>query len=166
MHNKEFMVNVHPFTPAFADQIYDFILHIQQQEFGLPVTRAQQPDLADIPGIYQQGNSNFWIAEHDGRLIGTIALNDLGEGKAALRKMFVHADYRGRGHGIALRLLEALKNWAREHGIQNIYLGTAESLHAAHRFYEKNGFAEVERGFIPDGPYILPVDKKFYHLQL
>ena len=166
MHNKEFMVNVHPFTPAYADQIYDFILHIQQQEFGLPVTRAQQPDLADIPGNYQQGNGNFWIAEHDGRLIGTIALTDLGGGKAALRKMFVHPGFRGRGHGVALQLLEALKTWARDHQLNDIYLGTAEILLAAHRFYEKNGFTEVERSAVPEGPYIMPVDKKFYHLQL
>lgn len=160
------MIQVHPFTAAYADQIYDFILHIQQQEFGLPVTRAQQPDLADIPGNYQQGNSNFWIAARNGQLIGTIALMDLGEGKAALRKMFVHQDYRGREHGVALQLLEALKDWSRSHGISNIYLGTPDILHAAHRFYEKNGFAEVKRDDIPDGPYIMPVDKKFYHLQL
>ncbi|WP_109697581.1 GNAT family N-acetyltransferase [Chitinophaga deserti] len=160
------MINVQPFSPEYAGQIYDFILHIQQKEFGLPVTREQQPDLADIPGVYQQGISNFWIAEHNGRLIGTISLMDLGEGKGALRKMFVHQDYRGREHGVALRLLEALKEWARTHEYSDIYLGTAEILHAAHRFYEKNGFVQVERNVIPDGPYIMPVDKKFYHYQL
>ncbi len=91
---------------------------------------------------------------------------DLGEGKGALRKMFVHQDYRGKEHGVALKLLETLKDWARSHDYAHIYLGTAEILHAAHRFYEKNGFVQVERGVIPDGPYILPVDVKFYHLQL
>lgn len=160
------MIQVQPFTSDFADQIYDFVLHIQQQEFGLPVTREQQPDLAMIPEVYQQGKSNFWIAVADGKLIGTIALMDLGEGKGALRKMFVHTDYRGKEHGTALRLLETLKEWARAHDYAHIYLGTADILRAAHRFYEKNGFVQVERGVIPDGPYILPVDTKFYHLQL
>lgn len=159
-------MQVQPFSSDYADQIYDFILHIQQQEFGLPVTREQQPDLAIIPEVYQQGVSNFWIAVQEGRLIGTIALMDLGEGKGALRKMFVHQDFRGRKHGVANRLLETLKEWARSHDYSDIYLGTADILHAAHRFYEKNGFVQVSRGAIPDGPYILPVDTKFYHFQL
>lgn len=158
------MITIKPFEPIFTEALISFILDIQQNEFNLPVKREDQPDLANIPAEFQQGNSNFWIAVDGDQLIGTIALTYLGAGKGALRKMFVHRDYRGAAHGLAKKLLDTLINWAKEKHFSDLYLGTADKLHAAHRFYEKNGFELVARNEVPDGKYIMPVDTKFYHL--
>ena len=51
---------------------------------------------------------------------------------------------------------------ALSNGIAEIYLGTTEKFLAAHRFYEKNGFAEVRRDELPSAFPVMAVDSKFY----
>jgi len=75
--------------------IIRLITHIQQQEFNLNITAEDQPDLNEIPTFYQVGAGNFWMATLDGKVIGSIALLDIGNGNAALRKFFVQKDLRG-----------------------------------------------------------------------
>ena len=152
-----------PFTPALhGDGVVDLILPIQQQEFGIPVTIEAQPDLLDIPGYYQRGTGNFWVAVSGGRVVGSIALADIGHFQAALRKMFVHADYRGAAHGVAQGLLDTLLAWARESGVREVFLGTTEAFAAAHRFYEKNGFKRLPREALPPAFPLMAVDTRFY----
>jgi N-acetylglutamate synthase-like GNAT family acetyltransferase len=137
-------------------------LPIQREEFGIAITAEDQPDLFDIPGFYQRGAGNFWLALHEGRVVGTVALVDIGGGLGALRKMFVHRDYRGGQPGVARALLDTLRGWARERGLQAIYLGTTAKYLAAHRFYEKNGFREVAAAELPPSFPRMAVDTKFY----
>jgi N-acetylglutamate synthase-like GNAT family acetyltransferase len=160
------MVRVRVFEPKDAQAIAAVILPIQQVEFGIPITLEAQPDLNDIEGFYQQGCGNFWVAEIDGQIVGTIALLDIGHKEAALRKMFVAAPFRGRELGVAQRLLSELLARATQHGVTNIYLGTTAEFLAAHRFYEKNGFAEVVKSELPSAFPVMTVDTKFYRLAL
>ena len=97
-------------------------------------------------------------------MVGTISLLDIGGHEAALRKMFVDHDYRGEGTGTAHRLLDALLAWARERGVRAIFLGTTPFFLAAHRFYEKRGFCEIEREELPEAFPIMEVDTRFYAL--
>ncbi|HMG04893.1 MAG TPA: GNAT family N-acetyltransferase, partial [Chthoniobacterales bacterium] len=92
------MIQIEPFTPRHADGVGALIIGIQRDEFQIPITLEDQPDLQDIPAFYQQGAGNFWVAVSDGEVVGTVALLDLGNHQAALRKMFVHATHRGLGH--------------------------------------------------------------------
>ena len=52
------------------------------------------------------------------------------------------------------------------HGFRSVYLGTTEAFRAAHRFYEKNGFSEIEKGELPPAFPVMPVDSRFYRLVL
>ena len=160
------MTTVRPFIPQDADGVASVILPIQQLEFGIPITLAAQPDLADIADFYQRKSGNFWVAEVEGRIVGTIGLLDIGRRQAALRKMFVDARYRGREHGIAERLLQTLFAWCATKGIAEIYLGTTDKFFAAHRFYEKNGFAEIRESDLPPAFPVMAVDSKFYRRAL
>lgn len=160
------MVNVVPFTPAHAPGVPALILPIQQAEFGIAVTLADQPDLLDIPGFYQAGRGNFWVALDQGQVVGTIGLRDIGEGRAALRKMFVAASHRGREHGVAAALLDTLLAWSSAQGLQEVLLGTTDRFLAAHRFYEKNGFEVVPRESLPASFPVMAVDSRFYRLRL
>jgi N-acetylglutamate synthase-like GNAT family acetyltransferase len=156
------MVVVHEFAPVHAGGAASLIVGIQREEFGIPITLGDQPDLADIPGFYQRGAGNFWVALSDGQVVGTIALLDIGNAQAALRKMFVARAFRGREHGTANRLLEALLAWSEAHRLRDIYLGTTDKFVGAHRFYEKNGFSEIDRAGLPAAFPIMAVDTKFY----
>ena len=156
------MVHVRPYRPQDAEAVASVILPIQQGEFDIPITIDDQPDLRSIETFYQRGAGNFWVAHAGGQTVGTIALLDIGNGEAALRKMFVAAPYRGRELGVAQRLLESLLEWAQQQRIERIYLGTTAKFLAAHRFYEKNGFVEIAKTALPATFPVMTVDSKFY----
>src|SRR5262249_28287021 len=82
---------ISPFSEADQQGVLDVILPIQQREFGIPITEADQPDLTRIPEFYQSGTGGFWVARSDGQVVGTIGLKDIGARQTALRKMFVAA---------------------------------------------------------------------------
>lgn len=156
------MIEIIPFSEHHLPGVVDVILPIQQQEFGIPITLDAQPDLLDIPGFYQKGNGNFWVARHGDEIVGTIALLDIGNSQGALRKMFVKAAFRGSMQAVAHRLLRVMLEWCRHRQVHEIFLGTTEKFLAAHRFYEKNGFAEIPRDQLPVSFPIMSVDTKFY----
>jgi hypothetical protein len=71
---------------SYADQqgVLDVILPIQQREFGIPITEADQPDLTDIPEFYQSGAGGFWVARSNGEVVGTVGLKDIGSGQTRI----------------------------------------------------------------------------------
>ena len=149
-----------------VDQIEALILPIQQTEFEIDISFQDQPDLSDIAGFYQHGVGEFWVMETDGRIVGSIALLDIGNQQAALRKMFVLSSYRGREKGVAKALLDHVITHARQQSVESIFLGTTEAFKAAHRFYEKNGFAACDILELPEAFPRMAVDTKFYRLSL
>jgi GNAT superfamily N-acetyltransferase len=153
---------IETYTDIYKDRVAGMILAIQHGEFGIPITLELQPDLNTIPEFYQVNNGNFWIAKKDEQIIGTVALLDIGNNQGALRKMFVAADYRGKGSGVGQALLDHLVNWARLKGFAEIFLGTTEKFIAAQRFYEKNGFTEIPKQNLPRAFPVMEVDVKFY----
>jgi GNAT superfamily N-acetyltransferase len=155
-----------PYAKPDEDAVIAHIVGIQQGEFAVPVTAADQPDLHAVAEVYQSGTGGFWVAEMDGRIIGTIGLIGFGANESALRKMFVAAEARGQEQGVAARLLAILVDHARANGITGITLGTIGRLHAAIRFYEKNGFVPVHPDALPAGFPRMAVDTHFYRLEL
>lgn len=150
------------FEDQYQQAVIDLILPIQQNEFNVPVTIHDQPDLQHIPSFYKKGNGNFWVALGEGKVVGTIGQIDFGNDQVALRKMFVHRDHRGKENGVAQLLLNELKNWCRGKKVECIFLGTINSMHAAHRFYQKNGFTEVLKSELPETFPLMRVDNKFF----
>jgi len=142
--------------------VVDVILPIQQKEFGLPITLADQPDLLDIGNFYQKDRGNFWVALDADQVIGTLCLLDIGNQQGALRKMFVKAPFRGPAFGVAHRLMDALLEWCEGQGVREIFLGTTARYLAAHRFYEKRGFLEISKADLPDAFPVMSVDTKFF----
>jgi N-acetylglutamate synthase-like GNAT family acetyltransferase len=159
-------IDIVQYQPGFQAQIEDLVVPIQQLEFGVPITREEQPDLIDIAGTFQHGCGNFWVALDGESVVGTIGIVDIGDDSVALKKMFVRADLRGKQSGVAARLMEQAQQWCRKYGIKNIYLGTTAQMKAAHRFYEKNRFAEVREDELPESFPIVHVDSKFYVCRL
>lgn len=159
-------ITYRPYAKADEDAAIAHIVSIQQGEFAVPVTAKDQPDLHAVAEVYQYGGGGFWVAEMEGRIVGTIGLIDFGGGEGALRKMFVAAEVRGRELGVAAALLEILVAHARAKGITGITLGTIERLQAARRFYEKNGFVLIDPEALPEGFPRMAVDTHFYRLEL
>ncbi|MDB5679414.1 GNAT family N-acetyltransferase [Sphingomonas bacterium] len=154
------------FVAGDEDAIIDLIVPIQSVEFGIAITADDQPDLRDIPGFYLPGRGGFWVARDGGQVVGTIALKEFGDALGALRKMFVAPDYRGPPRRLGQALLDVLLAHARASGLRQILLGTTEAFLAAHRFYERNGFAIIAKADLPVGFPLAPVDTRFYALDL
>ncbi len=157
-------MRISTYQPKYQTSVIDLILQIQRKEFGSPITLDDQPDLLNIPTVYQTGNGNFWIALDGEQLIGTVAAIDIANQQLALRKMFVAAPYRGQSIGVGKQLLDTLYSWAAERKISEIYLGTIEAFKAAHRFYEKHGFQQIDRSDLPVTFPVVRGDTRFYQL--
>ena len=152
-----------PFAPGQEAQVIGLILPIQQGEFGVPITAADQPDLAKIPEVYQKGRGGFWVGLAGDEVVGTIGLIDFGSG-GALRKMFLRKDQRGSG--LAQALLDTLMAHAVPAALPFVALGTLSHMRAAHRFYERNGFTRIEPETLPPDFPRMAVDTVFYRRDL
>lgn len=158
--------NIKPIHNEYCDKLIDLILTIQQKEFNLTITIDAQPDLLDIDTNYHKGGGNFWGAFIGDELIGTIALINSNGDMGTIRKMFVKKEYRGKELGVAQQLLETLLQCCRDKALTEIYLGTVHQLKAAHRFYERNGFTQIDINDIPDYFPRMMTDNLFYYLHL
>ena len=155
-------LDIRPYLPGDHDAVVALVLAIQRDEFGIPITAEEQPDLLDIPRHYQQGLGNFWVALDREEIVGTIGLLDIGPGDAALRKMFVAPSHRGAPHRAGSALLATCLDWSRQHHLTRVILGTTEQFQAAHRFYEKAGFRPILPGNLPAHFPRMRLDTRFY----
>ena len=160
------MIEIRPFTDSFQDQLVKLILDIQQLEFNVPITAADQPDLFIIDDFYRKNGGEFWVAVSDEKVVGSIALIKIGNRCGVIRKMFVAKEFRGKDFGIAQKLFETLITYCKEHDIDSLYLGTINRLEAALRFYERNGFETISKESLPSDFPIMPVDNVFCKLTI
>jgi N-acetylglutamate synthase-like GNAT family acetyltransferase len=159
-------MKIETYKEKYKQDIAALVLNIQNNEFNVPLTIADQPDLLDIENFYFKKNGSFWMVTEDEKLIGTIALIDFDNGQAALRKMFVHAAYRGKEKGDGQLLLDKLLDWCKQKNITEIYLGTVEQLHAAKKFYVKNGFIKIDKSELPENFPLMQVDTEFFKVRI
>jgi GNAT superfamily N-acetyltransferase len=82
----------------------------------------------------------YYLAERDGRVVGMVSggFNDAYPGTRWLYGMYVTPSERGSG--TAERLVLAIGEWAKHHGVDEIYLHVTTSVPRARAFYEKVGF--------------------------
>ena len=159
-NTKSCAMEIVEYNEKYKQDIISLIVGIQHDELGLQITAADQPDLANVPSFYMQDKGNFWLMLDKEKVVGTIALIDIGNSEAVLRKMFVHPAYRGKG--VAQVLLETLLTWCRNNGVKTVFLGTIDIMKAAHRFYEKNGFIKLDKVKLPSEFPLMKVDNVFY----
>jgi ribosomal protein S18 acetylase RimI-like enzyme len=97
-----------------------------------------------------------FVAECDGRVVGSIALRDCGDGTGHISKLFVDQAMRGKGIGRTL-LAQAVEE-ARRRGLRTLDLETRAQFEAAVRLYESTGW---KRGPDPknvcDRTYLLTI---------
>lgn len=101
---------------------------------------------------FDAGSERAWIAEIDGRIVGSVFLVKKTKTIAKLRLLYVEPDVRGQG--IGRRLVETCIAHARKLGYKRITLWTNDVLTAARAIYEATGFelvhSEPHRSFGKD----------------
>jgi N-acetylglutamate synthase-like GNAT family acetyltransferase len=86
------------------------------------------------PDEYKRANHSF-LLKGDGRAIGTVRLDDFGNGTGAVRLVAIAPDLQRQGHG---RVLSSyLEDYARSLGMKTLYVNAAPE---AVGFYDKLGW--------------------------
>lgn len=155
-----------PFDSKYQSEVIDLIERIQVGEFSIPIEEAQRKELQSISQSFQKNKGNYWVAIFNGKVIGTIAVMDIGHNAFELRDVFLDQEYRGPKTGFAKKLLDTVLSWSNEHKVKTIFLGTTLNFKAAHRFYKKHGFREIVRRDMPTYCQPMDCDEKFYRLDL
>jgi GNAT superfamily N-acetyltransferase len=83
-----------------------------------------------------------WVAELDGRRVGSVYCVRRSDEVAQLRLLFV--DVEARGHGVGSKLVERCIEFARERGYEQMMLSTVSPLESAKRIYEAAGFKQTK----------------------
>lgn len=112
-------------SPAQAPDLIDFL-----QKVNLPTS--------DLPNDL----SGFTIAFDGEQIVGSAGIELLGN-RGLLRSVAVAETHRN--HQLGQRLFAAALDYARSHEVREVFLIT----NTAERYFEKNGFQEIERSQVP-----------------
>lgn len=91
---------------------------------------------------FKFGREQCWIAEREGRMLGSVFLVEEEAETARLRLLYVEPEARGMGVGQAL--VKRCTAFAREAGYRRIVLWTHAVLESARRIYAAEGYRIVE----------------------
>jgi DNA-binding MarR family transcriptional regulator/GNAT superfamily N-acetyltransferase len=118
-------------------------IYADSHGWGRPLEEIEYRVVADFLRDFQPEREQCWIAEGEGRMLGSVLLthdrsDEVGPGTARLRLLYVEADARGLGIGQAL--VAQCISFAREAGYERIILWTHSVLESARRIYAAAGF--------------------------
>jgi len=110
------------------------------QEYGWDGTfEALVADIAaQFVKNWDPEKENAWIAECEGRVVGSVFVVKVSDHEAKLRLLYVEPEMRGTGLG--RRLTHECIAFAKARGYQKLSLWTNDILHAARRIYQTSGF--------------------------
>jgi GNAT superfamily N-acetyltransferase len=98
--------------------------------------------VADFICEFNPAMERCWIAELDGKIVGSAFVVKQSEQVAKLRMLYVHEEARGRGLG--QRLVNECIEFSKTKGYQTIVLWTNDVLTSARRIYEAAGFKLID----------------------
>ncbi|XP_069567765.1 probable N-acetyltransferase camello [Brachyistius frenatus] len=119
--------------------------------FNRYIDYSLRKDLSNIGDTYlQQKDSCFWVAESDGRVVGTVSClpAERVPGCLELKRMSVRRSYRGMG--IAKALCRTVADFTRERGYAAVVLYTSVVQTDAQKLYEHMGYEKMREFLVPE----------------
>jgi GNAT superfamily N-acetyltransferase len=129
---------------------YVIYLHgiLYAEEYGLD--RTFEGDVAARMGEFARAFDDrrdfFAVAENEGRIVGSVAINGHEDQTAQLRWFLLHPS--ARGAGVGKKLLNEALNFCRERGFRSVNLWTISELKTAAHLYRSAGFQLIEENTI------------------
>jgi ribosomal protein S18 acetylase RimI-like enzyme len=131
----------HSLQPGDLGAIVQLHGIVYAREYGLDTTF--EPYVAKpLSDFVLEGSGRLWIAEGDGRLMGSIAVVE-SDGEGQLRWFLLAPE--ARGSGLGKRLLDLAMDYCRERRFSRVFLWSFVDLTAALKLYERGGFKVTER---------------------
>ncbi|XP_042369898.1 probable N-acetyltransferase camello [Plectropomus leopardus] len=119
--------------------------------FSKYIETSLKKDLNNISETYlKQKDSCFWVAEVDGRVVGTVAClpAEKAPGCLELKRMSVHRSHRGMG--IAKALCRTVADFTRDRGYAAVVLYTSVVQTDAQKLYEHVGYEKIQEFVVPE----------------
>lgn len=119
--------------------------------FNKYIDTSLRKDLSIISETYlKQKDSCFWVAEVDGRVVGTVAClpNETMPGCLELKRMSVRRSHRGMG--IAKALCRTVADFTRDRGYAAVVLYTSVVQTDAQKLYEHMGYEKIRQFVVPE----------------
>lgn len=98
--------------------------------------------LGEFAKGYDPQKDRIWMAETDGRIVGSVAISGRENHTGQLRWFLLDPEMRGRGLG--QRLVHEAVEFCRQCNYRSVYLWTLSELHTATYLYRKAGFELTE----------------------
>jgi GNAT superfamily N-acetyltransferase len=138
---------------ALADDVPEVVAGYQWL-FDPPGSKPQDwdPGVAAerLAAVIAASSSTAFVAEDADRIIGLCTVyRDIDSVRFGQRAWVedLAVDPDARSEGIGRRLLDAAKDWAREHGASHLELESGLPRTDAHRFYDREGAASRSYSF-------------------
>jgi GNAT superfamily N-acetyltransferase len=132
-----------PDSPEARAVLTAYFRDLVSRQYGREATRGEvesamreepSDDLCPPGGL-------FLVARQDGAVIGCVGLLLLPDAIGEVRRVFV--DPVARRRGVGARLLRAVEDAARRHGVTRLRLDSSSGLVEAQRLYARHGYREA-----------------------
>ncbi|XP_059209562.1 probable N-acetyltransferase camello [Centropristis striata] len=121
--------------------------------FNKYIDTSLKKDLNNISEVYlNQKDTCFWVAEVDGRVVGSVAClpNENAPGCLELKRLSVRRSHRGMG--IAKALCRTVAGYTRDRGYAAVILYTSVVQTDAQKLYEHMGYEKIREFVVPELP--------------
>uniref|UniRef100_UPI0037E7B25A probable N-acetyltransferase camello n=1 Tax=Semicossyphus pulcher TaxID=241346 RepID=UPI0037E7B25A len=144
--SKSFLLPILTVTLIMA-AARQFVVHV----FNKYIDTSLKKDLDNITETYlKQKDSCFWVAECDGRVVGTVAClpNENIPGCLELKRASVRRSHRRMG--IAKALCRTVADFTRDRGYAAVCLYTSVVQTDAQKLYEHMGYEKIREFLVPE----------------
>lgn len=135
-------VFIRPFKPGDAG----YVAHLHGRaydktyKFGQMFEHYVMKGLADF--MIDADGGELWVAEVNGRIVGSIAITKDSDTVAQLRWFILDEPFQGRG--IGKKLIETALSFCKEQNYEHVFLWTVSTLESARYLYRKYNFELTE----------------------
>ncbi len=131
-------ITYRPAVDGDANQLIELVDICYQEYDGCILdVDAEEPQLRYIATYYREKGGEFWVAEKDGIIVGSIGYS-MNEDTLELKHLYVNSVIRRQG--MASSLCTMVEDAAARREASRIILWTDTRFTNAHRLYEKRGF--------------------------